>query len=96
MTVHIKLTSADFVKTEELIPDAFIAEDDLAAIKCLAGIGNSARLTEYTDHKTEGSNCSITAMEKVNYQHEHNVKPGTPEWFRLWFSKPYLTGESPF
>jgi hypothetical protein len=35
-------------------------------------------------------------MEKVNYQQDNNVKPGTPEWFRLWFSKPYLTGESPF
>jgi len=24
---------------------------------------------------------------------ENNIKPGTPEWFQLWFSKPYLTGE---
>jgi len=35
-------------------------------------------------------------MEKINYQNEHNVQPGTTEWFRLWFSKPYLTGEKPF
>jgi hypothetical protein len=26
---------------------------------------------------------------------KHNIKPGTPEWFQLWFSLPYLTGERP-
>ncbi len=26
---------------------------------------------------------------------KHNIKPGTPEWFQLWFSLPYLTGEQP-
>ena len=26
---------------------------------------------------------------------KHNIKPGTDEWFKLWFSLPYLTGERP-
>jgi hypothetical protein len=26
---------------------------------------------------------------------KHNIRPGTDEWFKLWFSKPYLTGEKP-
>jgi hypothetical protein len=26
---------------------------------------------------------------------KHNIKPGTPEWFKLWFSLPYMTGEKP-
>lgn len=42
-----------------------------------------------------GSNISVTGMEKRNLEKSNNIKPGTPEWFRLWFSKPYLTGEKP-
>ncbi len=45
--------------------------------------------------KDEGSNISITGNEKGELQKKHNIKPGTDEWFRLWFSRPYLTGEKP-
>jgi len=24
------------------------------------------------------------------------VKPGDPEWFKLWFSKPFMTGMPQF
>jgi hypothetical protein len=74
--------------------------DDLDQIKQLAGITqNIGRLQEYKGEgtvSTEGSNMSVTAMEKIKHQHEHNIQPGTPEWFQLWFSKPYLTGEKPW
>jgi hypothetical protein len=75
--------------------------DDLDQIKQLAGIsGNAGKLAEYKGYDTptriEGSNPSITAVEKINYQNNNNVQPGTPEWFQLWFSKPYLTGEKPW
>lgn len=46
-------------------------------------------------HSTEGSNISITAAEKAELMRKHNIKPGTDAWFKLWFSKPYLTGERP-
>jgi hypothetical protein len=26
---------------------------------------------------------------------KHDIRPGTEEWFKLWFSLPYLTGEKP-
>lgn len=42
-----------------------------------------------------GSNISITGMEKAELMKKHNIKPGTDAWFRLWFSRPYLTGEKP-
>jgi hypothetical protein len=54
-----------------------------------AGYGNSVRRT------AEGSNVSITGTEKAELQRKHNIEPGTPEWFQLWFSLPYLTGEKP-
>lgn len=31
---------------------------------------------------------------KAQLMRQHNIKPGTPEWFRLWFSKEWLTGET--
>jgi hypothetical protein len=75
--------------------------DDLDQIKQLAGLnGNAGKLAEYKGYETptriEGSNPSITAAEKINYQNTHNIQPGTPEWFKLWFSLPYLTGEKPW
>lgn len=102
---ELKLTSADFYKTEDLIEDAVLdAEDPIHELKRLSGISltpglNVGRLQEYTQPgsvNTEGSNISKTAMEKVDYQNNNNVQPGSPEWFRLWFSKPYLTGETPW
>jgi len=53
------------------------------------GYGNSLRRT------TEGSNISLTGTEKARLQKKHDIQPGTPEWFQLWFSLPYLTGEKP-
>jgi len=74
--------------------------DDLDQIRQLAGITqNIGRLQEYKGEgsvSTEGSNMSVTANEKIQYQNKNNIQPGTPEWFQLWFSKPYLTGEKPW
>ena len=43
----------------------------------------------------QGSNISVTGNEKGELMKQNNIKPGTPEWFQLWFSLPYLTGEKP-
>jgi hypothetical protein len=55
------------------------------------------RLAGINEPKAEpinnGSNISITGNEKGQLMKKHNIKPGTKEWFQLWFSKPYLTGE---
>lgn len=63
---------------------------DISELKRLAGINEFKGYTPY-----EGSNISITGNEKGELMKKHNIKPGTPEWFKLWFSKPYLTGEQP-
>lgn len=75
--------------------------DDILDLKRLAGLSdlNKGELQEYKgigSVSTEGSNISKTAQEKIEYQNENDIKPGSPEWFRLWFSKPYLTGEKPW
>jgi len=40
-----------------------------------------------------GMNISVTGSENLRIERENNIKPGTPEWFKLWFSLPYMTGE---
>ena len=69
--------------------------DELTQIKKLAGIApaNSANMQPY--NPSDGSNISVTGTEKAELQRKHKIKPGTDEWFQLWFSKPYLTGEKP-
>lgn len=64
-------------------------------LKILAGVANTGKMSAYQGNET-GSNISITAQEKIEKQKSNNIQPGTDEWFRLWFSKPYLTGENPF
>jgi hypothetical protein len=75
--------------------DCYLAPDDpiheMKAIQHLAGLGADARLHEL--RANQGSNISITGNENGRIQREQNIKPGTPEWFKLWFSLPYMTGE---
>lgn len=59
---------------------------DLDTLKRLAGIGHSTDIKE---------NPSITGTEKAQYQRKHNIEPGSQEWFKLWFSRPKMTGENP-
>jgi hypothetical protein len=67
--------------------------DDIQRLKLLAGIGNRAVMQEYKGFA--GSNISVTGNEKGELMKKHDIRPGTEEWFKLWFSKPYLTGEQP-
>ena len=67
--------------------------DDIQQLKLLAGIGNRAVMQEYQGFA--GSNISVTGNEKGELMKKHDIRPGTDEWFKLWFSKPYLTGEQP-
>jgi len=67
--------------------------NDIEQLKVLAGIGNRAVMQEYRGFA--GSNISVTGNEKGELMKRHDIRPGTEEWFKLWFSKPYLTGEKP-
>ena len=70
--------------------------DELNQLKRLAGINEFKGYMQYTpEDPLGGSNISLTGNEKGRLMREHNIKPGTPEWFKLWFSLPKLTGEKP-
>ncbi len=66
---------------------------EIKVLQYLGSINSQARLHEY--RVNQGSNISVTGMEKGELMKKHNIKPGTPEWFRLWFSLPFMTGEKP-
>jgi hypothetical protein len=81
--------------------DCRLSPDDPAQeikrLQYLGGLGGQARLQEYrAQNLNQGSNISVTAAENAKIQKEKNIRPGTPEWFQLWFSLPYLTGEKKF
>jgi hypothetical protein len=65
--------------------------DELDALRRLAGVKpkQSETLSDV------GSNISLTGMEKRRIERERNIRPGTDAWFKLWFARPYLTGEQP-
>lgn len=65
-------------------PDKDTTLEDLTR---LAGINKNA--------ENEESNISITGNEKARLMKQNNIQPGTDAWFKLWFSRPYLTGEKP-
>ena len=63
---------------------------ELDDIVRLAGINEFKGYTPW-----EGSNISISGNEKGELMKKHKIEPGTPEWFKLWFAQPGLTGENP-
>jgi len=67
--------------------------DEIAQLKRLAGVNEYKGLQPYSID--EGSNISITGNKKGQLMKKHKIEPGTPNWFKLWFSLPYLTGEKP-
>lgn len=61
---------------------------NIQELKKLAGI---------TDSKTStGENMSVTATNLRKKEREMGLRPGDPDWFKLWFSRPYMTGPVKF
>lgn len=101
---QIRITSEHFVDKQPEIDDAVLSADDpIHELRHLAGLPPARNVYEDqqatsnpTGHMSPvGSNISVTGMEKRRLERENNIKPGTDEWFKLWFSRPYLTGEKP-
>ena len=66
-------------------------EQQLKELKVLAGI-----YKPYQPKDEPQENISHIGTAKSKYQKKHKIEPGTDDWFRLWFARPRLTGETPF
>lgn len=66
------------------------SRDEIYELKRLAGIiDREGKKIQSTDE----SNISITGSAKKKIEREKNIQPGTEEWFKLWFSRPYMMGQ---
>lgn len=58
----------------------------IAELQYLAGV-NTKLIPE-----SEGINISRSGTELRQLERKLKLKPGDPDWFKLWFSRPYWTG----
>lgn len=60
---------------------------DIATLQKLAGIHEFKGFTPYT---IEDMSKTATALRKK--EKKLGLKPGDKDWFKLWFSLPYMSG----
>lgn len=65
---------------------------DIETLQRLAGINE---FQGYSPYKID-ENPSETATELKAKERRLGLKPGDRDWFKLWFSKPYMTGPVQF
>lgn len=73
------------------VPDNYVDPQALADLKRLAGIDTLGIMEKSGDSPVDGH----AGTDLGEYQRKNNIKPGTDEWFKLWFSRQSLTGENP-
>jgi hypothetical protein len=80
-----RITVSDLVQDSN--DDAYLAPEDpiheLKAAAMMGGLGAAERLADYRATLKQ----PVVGSNKGQIQREQNIKPGTDEWFRLWFGK---------
>jgi hypothetical protein len=73
--------------SQDSLEDCYLAPEDpiheLKAAHLMGGLGAEARLAEYKAKLKQ----PVVSSNKGQIQREQNIKPGTEEWFKLWFGK---------
>lgn len=79
------------ITVDNIIPssdnDCYLAPEDpiheLKAAAMMGGLGANERLAEYRATLRQ----PVVGSNKGQIQREQDIKPGTEEWFKLWFGK---------
>lgn len=66
--------------------------DSIDELKKLAGVNE---WNGYSEYKLD-ENPSVTATALKAKEKKLGLKPGDAEWFKLWFSQPFMTGTPSF
>ena len=53
------------------------------------------RYQEFSDDKSLGYATSKHGTHLHNRERREKIRPGTEDWFKLWFARPFLTHEKP-
>jgi len=79
-----RVTAADFnpPDSDPSIPDCYVDPAVLHAVR--------------TGQELPVPRVEIKSLNLGKHQNDNNIKPGTDEWFRLWFAKSDITGEDRF
>ncbi len=80
-----KITSADLSPKQD--DDCYLAPDDpihdLMPASMMGGLGSMEALAQYKTNLRQ----PVIGSNKGQIQREQGIKPGTDEWFKLWFGK---------
>jgi hypothetical protein len=80
-----RITANDIVPNSD--DDCYLAPDDpiheLKAAAMMGGLGAAERLADYRATLRQ----SVVGSNKGQIQREQGIKPGTEEWFQLWFGQ---------
>ena len=80
-----RITKDDVPQSSE--DDCYLAPTDpiheLMATAIMGGLGGQERLAAYKATLRQ----PVVSSNKGQIQREQNIKPGTDEWFKLWFGK---------
>lgn len=76
------------MRLENLDEDARL---EIAKLQHLAGINRGA----HTNDSGSMSPLTQSGTAKGEYMRKHDIRPGSKEWFQLWFARPGMTGEDP-
>ena len=63
---------------------------EIERLKQLAGVNE---FQGYSEYKID-ENPSITAAALKKKEKEQGIKPGTEDWFKLWFSRPFMVASN--
>jgi hypothetical protein len=80
-----RITANDIVPSSD--DDCYLAPEDpiheLKAAAMMGGLGAAERLADYRATLRQ----PVAGSNKGQLQREQGIKPGTEEWFQLWFGK---------
>ena len=80
-----RITSSNLIQDSP--DDSYMPPDDpiheLKAASALGGLGGMERLMAYKAQQR----TPVVSSNNGQIQREQGIKPGTDEWFKLWFSR---------
>lgn len=80
-----KITSDNIPQSSD--DDCYLSPEDpiheLKAAAIMDGLGAEQRIADYKAKLRQ----PVNSINKGQIQREQNIKPGTDEWFKLWFGK---------
>jgi hypothetical protein len=79
------------ITTQDLNPssadDCYLSPDDpihaLMPAAMMGGLGSAEALANYNNSQKH----QVVGSDNGRIQREQNIKPGTEEWFKLWFGR---------